>query len=317
MRRVLVGVLLMVVAGSASVSPAAAASIASPSGSSAPGVEPIPPANAATKANVGLAAAAGEWTGELVGTGHYTPDSLSARSVCPASASAIGMRIGLDDRGFVAFVAMVCRRAGQEVSPESSIGDPSFSASRSSSREGPAVPVGIYGYAGDILDGVGIRCNEVGNVASDGPLVWGGGGANRGDFGCPPGASLNGLTGVDAAYFGGRVVAGLRGLCSSLVAPVISRAASCSAVLVQDPSARDGTYSIDVAGRRFAVYCRNMQRARRGSVPAPSQYISLPATGAGENVSEYVASREPHRRRLLRLGGSGLDLQPLRPKPAA
>jgi GON domain len=84
-------------------------------------------------------------------------------------------------------------------------------------------------------------------------------------------------------------VAGLRGLCASVVAPMISRATSCSAVLVQDPSAPDGTYTIDVAGRRFAVYCRNMQRARRGLVLAPSQYISLPVTGVGENVSEYAA----------------------------
>jgi hypothetical protein len=84
-------------------------------------------------------------------------------------------------------------------------------------------------------------------------------------------------------------VAGLRGLCSPVVAPVTPRATSCSAVLVQDPSAADGTYTIDVAGRRFAVYCRNMQRAQRGLVPAPSQYISLPVTGAGENTSEYAA----------------------------
>lgn len=110
-----------------------------------------------------------------------------------------------------------------------------------------------------------------------------------GDFDCPPGTSLNSLTGVYALYFGGGVVAGLRGLCSSVVAPMISRATSCSAVLVQDPSAPDGTYTLDVAGRRFAVYCRNMQRARRGLVLAPSQYISLPVTGAGENVSEYAA----------------------------
>jgi hypothetical protein len=46
---------------------------------------------------------------------------LAGRSTCPAGANAIGMRTGLDDRGLVDFVAMICRRAGRELSPGSGL----------------------------------------------------------------------------------------------------------------------------------------------------------------------------------------------------
>ena len=75
---------------------------------------------------------------------------------------------------------------------------------------------GIYGRAGDVIDGLGVTCPATAfNTAYNAPYVGGFGGVGKGPFGCPPGTSVYALEGTAASYGTGYDVMALRGLCKT------------------------------------------------------------------------------------------------------
>ena len=157
----------------------------------------------------------GSSPGTLSGTGSNATDIRSASSSCPAGSVVTGLQASQEGRGYVGAVAVVCTAPGANTTTVgSAIGDDPDTTS-TLSCSGSDVGLGIYGYAGDIDDGVGIRCGSAGGTATDGPFVTSGGGSPVGPFDCPVGSTLIGLTGTYGGYFGADVVVSLTPVCSA------------------------------------------------------------------------------------------------------
>lgn len=159
------------------------------------------------------ASAATITTGTLAGS---VAGTQSASSSCPAGAVVTGLNVDQEFRGFVSVVSVTCTGPGGTVTTGSPIGDnPGFTTTVSCA--GTDVALGFYGYAGNIVDGVGIRCGAVGGTPANGGLVWDGGGDPQGPFDCSAGSALTGLTGTFVDYFGADDVASLTGVCTAIV----------------------------------------------------------------------------------------------------
>lgn len=162
------------------------------------------------------AALADTTVGPLAGNGNFTSNTRSASSSCPAGALVTGLQIGQETRGYIGSVSVICTAADGTVSTGATIGDSGIFPS-TSSCSGQDVGRGIYGYTGNVLDGLGIRCGSVEGTPTNGPLVWDGSGGPQGPYDCPAGYALTGLTGTYANYFGEDVVVSLTGVCTEVV----------------------------------------------------------------------------------------------------
>jgi hypothetical protein len=171
---------------------------------------------AAACALVGVQFAAGATVGPLAGTGAFTSNPQSASSSCPTGAVVTGLVVGQQARPghFVGSVAVICTDPNGTVTTGSTIGTNGAPVTASCTG---TVGLGIYGYTGDVVDGVGLRCGAAGGTATDGPLVWGGGGGPNGPYDCAVGSALTGLTGTYANYFGANTVVSLTGVCTAVV----------------------------------------------------------------------------------------------------
>jgi hypothetical protein len=164
----------------------------------------------------GAPAQANTTVGPLAGNGNFTVNTRSASSSCPTRAVVTGLQVAQERRGFIGAVAVICTAPNGTVTTGSVIGDTGVSQSTASCNGTKGL--GIYGYTGDIVNGVGIRCGAAGGTATNGPLVWSGrGGAPNGPYDCSVGSALTGLTGTYARYFGGDVVVSLTGICTAVV----------------------------------------------------------------------------------------------------
>ena len=140
----------------------------------------------------------------------------SASSSCPVGAVVTGLNVDQEFRGFVSVVSVNCTGPGATMTTGSPIGD-NPGTTTTVSCTGTDVALGFYGYAGDIVDGVGIRCGSAGGIPTNGGLVWDGGGGPQGPFDCPTGSALTGLTGTFVDYYGADDVASLTGVCTAIV----------------------------------------------------------------------------------------------------
>jgi hypothetical protein len=165
---------------------------------------------------VGVQFAAGATVGPLAGDGAFTSNPQSASSSCPTGAVVTGLVVALEDRGFVGSVAVICTAPNGTVTTGSAIGDTGFFPSTASCT-GTDVGLGIYGFTGNVVDGLGPRCGAAGGTATNGPLVWGGSGAPNGPYDCAVGSALTGLTGTYAEYFDQNTVVSLTGVCTAVV----------------------------------------------------------------------------------------------------
>ena len=158
--------------------------------------------------------AATSTTGTLAGG---VTGTASASSSCPPGAVVTGLNVDQEfSRDFVSAVSVTCTGADGTVTTGSPIGD-NPGATSTVSCAGTDVALGFYGDAGDIVDGVGIRCGSVGGTATNGGLVWDGGGNPQGPFDCPAGSALTGLTGTFVYYYGADDVASLTGVCTAII----------------------------------------------------------------------------------------------------
>jgi CSLREA domain-containing protein len=167
--------------------------------------------------------------GTLTGGGGGPDDSPQpASSSCPAGSVVTGLQTSQEEgagrgsqsggngAGYVSQVAVICTGPGATVTDGSPIGNDPGSFNTASNCSSSEVGLGIYGHAGDIVDGVGIRCGSVGGTAADGPSVWdGGGGALKGPFDCPVGSAMSGLTGMYGDYYGLDDVISLTPVCTA------------------------------------------------------------------------------------------------------
>ena len=83
------------------------------------------------------------------------------------------------------------------------------------------VGIGVYGKAGGVLDGIGLRC-AAGPTESESTLLSGPGGGPYGPFTCPGGHLLVGLQGTTGDYYGGEDVFNLEGVCSPAAPPTVT-----------------------------------------------------------------------------------------------
>jgi hypothetical protein len=173
---------------------------------------------AAACALVAVQFAAGATVGPLAGDGAFTSNPQSASSSCPTGAVVTGLVVGLQNRvgiDFVGSVAVICTAPNGTVTTGSAIG--TNGAPITASCTGTDVGLGIYGFTGNVVDGLGPRCGAAGGTATNGPLVWGGGGAPNGPYDCAVGSALTGLTGTYATYFSSNTVVSLTGVCTAVV----------------------------------------------------------------------------------------------------
>lgn len=221
-------------------------------------------------------------TGKLEGSGAFTSFLRTATASCPTGARVTGLRVRADLRGYVASVSPRCD--GRAIA--ATIGSTIHQVQELTCPPGTVVG-GIYGYTGDIIDGVGLRCRGADGTSADGPKVWGGeGDQTPRAYDCPRGLPMTGLAGADVSYFGGPVLVGLKGICGR---PAPRRATSCSDLLFGRPGAPDGRYRLQVEERTFDVFCRDMRAARSGKVDAPRQFLELRTNDPAGNTASYAA----------------------------
>jgi hypothetical protein len=155
-------------------------------------------------------------TGSLSGNGNSTSNPQSGSSLCPAGDVVHGITRFTDTSGvFTGGAQAVCVDAHGKVNLGNVIG--ASGASATSTCPGRALGVGLYGRAGDVIDGFGVRCNKYPSspaTNSDANYAGDSGGGPQGPFDCPAGFRLTGLTGTSAEYFGRVDLVTLTGVCS-------------------------------------------------------------------------------------------------------
>jgi Bacterial Ig-like domain (group 3) len=203
---------------------------------------------------LGVGEASASTTGTL-----GNPIGVSQSSLCPAGTVVEGFDVSLESRGYVYGVASRCRSGSGVVSDAPVIGGVFLPFVASSCGSTPQVGVGLYGRSGDIVDGVGARCNNGEPPTTSALLVTGGGGGPGGPFDCPAGEQLTGLQGTVEYYFGRNVVSSLTGLCAELKHPtttsvtcspqpvVAGQSTTCTAT-VTDMTTPTGTVSFKTSG---------------------------------------------------------------------
>ena len=118
--------------------------------------------------------------------------------------------------GFTGGARAVCVDASGNVTLGAVIGNSSGESATSTCPAG-TVGAGLYGRAGDIVDGFGLRCNTSSSnpaTNTDASYVGDSGGGPQGPFDCPAGSQMTGLEGTSADYYGSVDVVTLTGVCS-------------------------------------------------------------------------------------------------------
>jgi len=163
-------------------------------------------------------------TGSLSGNGNFTSNPQSGSSLCPAGDVMQGIT-------FYTYIVQTSAGGAQAVCADArgnvtagdvigSTGDPNGQPATESMCPAKTVGVGLYGRAGDVVDGFGMRCGTPRTfrgsrgVTTDATYVGDSGGNPQGPFDCPAGSELTGLEGTSATYFGGTDLVTLAGVCS-------------------------------------------------------------------------------------------------------
>ena len=156
-------------------------------------------------------------TGSLSGSGNFTSNPQAGSSLCSAGDVVQGItRYVGPFQVFTGGAQAVCVDANGNVTLGAVIGASSGESATSTCRTG-ALGVGLYGRAGDVVDGFGVRCSTFRGSHSkntDARYVGDSGGVPQGPFDCPAGSELTGLEGTSADYFGSVDVITLTGVCT-------------------------------------------------------------------------------------------------------
>jgi len=157
-------------------------------------------------------------TGSLTASGFLTSSPQSGSSMCPAGDVVQGFNTFIYPvQNFAGGAQVICADANGTVTLGDIIGNSQESDIATSTCPAGTVGVGIYGNAGAVVNGFGLRCStSVSNPVTntDGSYLGDPGGSPQGPFDCPAGSRLTGLEGTGADYFGGVDLVTLTGVCS-------------------------------------------------------------------------------------------------------
>ena len=199
-----------------------------------------------------MAAHASTPTGMLGNTSFGETSGTPSVSACPAGTFAVGAQIWVEDPRdeegapqYTTGIALSCRDSSGNISAAPTAG-PAYDGVGSSMCNPGDLAVGLYGFSGQVMDAIGIRCAS-GSGTYDAPLVGGTGGGAVGPADCPTGYALTSVTVWSGDYFGLPDLYGIQGACDAADTDLAISPGRSSTVNATGPAGATVSYATPTA----------------------------------------------------------------------